>query len=604
MIDELIQYYQRELSFLRNSAGAFADAHPKIASRLRLTREAVEDPHIGRLIESVAFMNARLRHKIDDEFPELSDALLLTLYPHLIQPVPSFFVAHLEPSPELDKPALVPRGTMIATEPVNGEPCRYRLCYDTVMLPLRLTAAAMGGLPLDAPALGLHQAKGVLRLSLAGNTPEVAIADIGLDTLRLFIRSDARRAQILVEQLGVNLLGIGVGTGPEDRSAVLLPPTALRLMGLDPDELLLPQSDVSSLAYAAVQEHFSYPQKHLFFEVSGLAARTLNMAGGKLDLFFYFDKLSPELERVVRAEDFDLFATPALNLFEMDAEPIMLDHTQIEYRIIPDARREDAIEVHSVREVLLQDATGQRRPAPPLYSIDRPTGRMGRFFHATARRSSFGPGGGDDMFLSVADLDGALIADETTVASCNILATNRDLPARLPFGGGRPSLALGDQIPGVAGVSALTKPTPTRRPARRRAAVWKLVGQLSLNHLSLAGGKLGAQALREVLALYDLTDTPESAHLRERLVGVTASPGVARMRLKGHTALCAGVDVTLEIDDDRLSGSGSFLMCAVLERFLATACALNSFVRLSAKLRREPGMWKTWTPRVGDRELV
>ncbi len=604
MIDDLIQYYQRELSFLRNSAGAFADAHPKIASRLRLTREAVEDPHIGRLIESVAFMNARLRHKIEDEFPELSDALLLTLYPHLIQPVPSFFVAHLEPSPELDKPTLVPKGTMIATEPVSGEPCRYRLCYDTTLLPLKLSAAAMGGLPLDAPALGLNQAKGVLRLSLTGNTPEVEIANIGLDTLRLFIRSDARRAQILVEQLGVNLLGIGIGTGPEDRGAVLLPPTALRLMGFDPGELLLPQSEVSSLAYAAVQEHFSYPQKHMFFEVSGLAARTLNLGGGKLDLFFYFDKLSPELERVVRADDFDLFAVPALNLFEMDAEPIMLDHTQIEYRIVPDARREDAIEVHSVREVLLQDATGQRRPAPPLYSIDRPTGRMGRFFHATARRSSFGPGGGDDVFLSVADLDGTLIGDETTVASASILATNRDLPARLPFGGGRPSLTLGDQIPGVAGVSAPTKPTPTRRPARRRAAVWKLVGQLSLNHLSLAGGKLGAAALREVLALYDLTDTPESAHLRERLVGVTASPGVARMRLKGHTALCAGVDVTLEIDDDRLSGSGSFLMCAVVERFLATACALNSFVRLSAKLRRESGLWKTWTPRVGDKELV
>ena len=143
MIDDLIQYYQRELSFLRDSAGSFAEAHPKIASRLRLTREAVEDPHIGRLIEAVAFMNARLRHKIDDEFPELSDALLLTLYPHLIQPVPSFFVAHLEPSPELDKPMLVPKGTIVTTEPVNGEACRYRLGWDTTLLPIRIAVAAM-----------------------------------------------------------------------------------------------------------------------------------------------------------------------------------------------------------------------------------------------------------------------------------------------------------------------------------------------------------------------------------------------------------------------------------------------------------------------------
>ena len=110
----------------------------------------------------------------------------------------------------------MPKGTIVTTEPVNGEACRYRLCWDTTLLPMRIAAAAMGGLPLDAPALGLAQAKGVLRLSLAATNPDVELATIGLDTLRLFIRADARRAQILIEQLGVNLLGIGVGTGPED----------------------------------------------------------------------------------------------------------------------------------------------------------------------------------------------------------------------------------------------------------------------------------------------------------------------------------------------------------------------------------------------------
>lgn len=604
MIDDLIEYYQRELTFLRESAGAFADAHPKIASRLRLTREAVEDPHIGRLIESVAFMNARLRHKLDDEFPEISDAMLMTLYPHLIQPVPSFFVARLEPSADLDKPLLVPRGTTLTTEPVDGEPCQYRLCHDTTLLPLKISAAAMGGQPLDAPSLGLSAARGVLRLSLATTKPEIAMSDLAIDSLRLFIKSDARRAQLLVEQLGVNLLGIGVGVASDDPRAVLLPPEALRLMGLADDEMLLPQTPVASLAYAGIQEHFSYPQKHLFFEISGLAARTLDMAGGKLDLFLYFDKISPELERVVRPDDFELFACPALNLFEMEAEPIQIDHGQIEYRIIPDARREDGIEIHSVLDVTLQDGSGQRTPAPSLYSIDRSSGRSGRFFHTAMRRSSFGPGGGDDVFLAVADLDGALLRDDATIANVRVLATNRDLPARLPFGGGRPSLTVGDVLPGLAGASALSKPTPTRRPARRRAAVWKLIGQLSLNHLSLVDGADGAKALREMLALYDLSEMPESAFLRDRLVGVTAAPGVARVRLRGHTAICAGTDVTLEIDDERLSGSGVFLLCSVLERFLGASCSINSFVRLSVRLRREAGVWKTWTPQIGDRALV
>ena len=604
MIDDLIEYYQRELTFLRSSAGAFAEAYPKIASRLRLTREAVEDPHIGRLIESVAFMNARLRHKIDDEFPELSDALLTTLYPHLIQPVPSFVVARLQGVPDLDKPVTVPRGTMLVTEAVDGEPCRFRLCWETTLLPLRLENAAMGGPPLDAPSLGITAAKGVLRLTLTTAKPEIDMAMLELDQLRLYIKSDARRAQILIEQFGANLLGIGVGSGPADPRAVLLPPTALRLMGIDGDEQLLPQTAVANLAYAALQEHFAYPQKHMFIEISGLAARTLDLAGAKLELFFYFDKLSPELERVVRADDFELFACPAINLFEMEAEPVQINHSSIEYRLIPDTRREQAIEVHSVAEVILQDATGTRTAAPPLYAIDRGSARLGRMFHAVTRRSSFGPGGGDDVFLSVADLDGRLLADDATVATARILVTNRDLPARLPFGGGRPALSIADPLVGLSAASALTKPTPTRRPARGRGAVWKLIGQLSLNHLSLAGGSRGAAALREVLALYDLGDTPETTHLRERLVGVSATPGVARLRLRGHTAICAGVDVLLEIDDERLSGSGAFLLCTVVERFLAASCALNSFVRVSARLRREAGLLKTWPPRVGDRPLI
>jgi type VI secretion system protein ImpG len=604
MIDDLIGYYQRELAFLREQAGAFAEAHPKIASRLRLNRETVEDPHVGRLIESVAFLNARLRHKLDDEFPELTDTLLLTLYPQLIQPLPSFFVARLQPDPALVAETTVPAGTVLLTEPVAGEPLRYRTCWPVRLLPLRIAGAGLGGLPLDAPALGLGQAKGVLRITLELTSPDADFGAMGLDRLRFYLRSDARRAQILLEQFGVNLLGIGVGAGPDDPRAVLLPPAALRLMGLGPDEMLLPQAANANGAYSAVQEHFAYPQKHLFLEVSGLAARTLTLDGDRLDLFFYLDRPSAELERVVRADDFELFATPALNLMPLVSEPIQLDGTRVDYRIVPDARREDALEVHSVAAVTIQRGTGEEVEAPPLHSLDRGTPRLGRFFHGLSRRSSFGGGGGDDLFVSIADLDGQLLADDNALVTVSLLAMNRDLPLRLPFGGGRPTLVLDKPMPGLSAVTVLTKPTPTRRPGRRRAAAWKLVGQLSINHLSMTGGDKGAAVLREMLALYDLSDTPESASLRERLVGVSAAPGVGRVRVGGHTALCSGTDLMLEVDDERLSGSGAFLLTAVLQRFLGSMCALNSFVRVSTRLRRETGVWKQWAPRVGDRDLL
>ena len=605
MIDDLIEYYQRELAFLRNSAGAFAEAHPKIASRLRVTRESLEDPHVGRLIESVALLNARLRHKIEDDYSELSDALIQTLYPHLTQPLPSLMITRIEPAPDLDKTAIVPAGTAFQTEPVDGEPCRYRLCHDVALQPLRIAAAAMSGPPFEAPMRGISGARGMLRLTLETLRPEIPLSALDLSRLRLFIRADARRAQILIEHLGVNLIGVAVGDGVADPRAVQLDPAAVRIVGLEETDLLLRgEDDAAPQPYALLQEHFAYPQKHLFFEIAGIDRRTIDCEGNRLELFLFFDQLSPELERMMRPDDFDLHAAAAINLFEMDAEPITLDHSAIEYRVIPSAQREDSIEVQSIREVVLQTASGDRTAAPSLYSLDRGAALLGAQFHAPARRASFSPGGGDDVFLTIADLSGALLADAETVVRTRILATNRDLPMRLPFGGGRPHLSLVGAINGVAGLSALTKPTPTRRPGRRRGAHWKLVGQLSLNYLSLVGGASGARALREALALYDTVETVESVHLRDRLVGVTAQPGVARVRVGGHAAMASGIDVVLEIDDERHSGSGMYLLCAVIERFLATAAALNSFVRVSARLQRDSAPWTTWAPRMGTRPLV
>jgi type VI secretion system protein ImpG len=608
MIDDLIAYYQRELDYLKRNAGAFAEAYPRYAARLKISRDAIEDPHVSRLIESVAFLNGRLRHKLDEDYSELSDALLLTLYPHLIQPLPSLMVVKLEAGADMAEAVTVPDGTTITTEPIDGVACRYRLCGDTRLLPLRLAEASMVGPPFEVPGAGMTggmgAVRGMLRLTFETTKPEVELAGLELDRLRLFIKSDGRRAQILLEQLGANLLGAAVATGPADPNAVALGPDCVRLLGLDESELLLPQPTTARKPYALLQEHFAYPQKHLFFEISGLDRRLLHAQGNRFDVFLFFDRLSSELERVVRADDFELHAAPALNLFPQEAEPIYLDHTSVEYRVVPSAQFEDAIEVHSVTGVTLQKASGERIDTPSLYSFERGSTELGAFFHATARRSSFSVGGGDDVFLTIADLKAQLLAEDTTVVETSVLATNRDLPTRLPFGGGRPYLEASGTINGLAGVTALTKPTPTRRPARGASAHWKLIGQLSLNYLTLVGNEMSGQALREVLAIYDTGNTPDSAYLRDRLIAVASAPGVARLRFKGHTAMCSGIDVTLEIDDERLSGSGAFLLCAVIERFLAGACALNSFVRVTARLQRETGIWKTWPPRIGDRPLI
>src|SRR4051794_33342842 len=99
MSDELLPYYNRELSYIRRLATQFATAHPKIAGRLRLGPDSSDDPHVERLIEAFAYLTARVRHKLDDDFPELTEALLGVLYPHYQAPVPSMAVVQFELDP-------------------------------------------------------------------------------------------------------------------------------------------------------------------------------------------------------------------------------------------------------------------------------------------------------------------------------------------------------------------------------------------------------------------------------------------------------------------------------------------------------------------------
>src|SRR5882757_6455652 len=125
MSDDLLLHYNRELLNIRRAAAVFAAENPRIAGRLRLSEDAVEDPHVGRLIEAFAYLTARVRQKLDDDFPELTGALLGILYPHFDKPIPSMSILQMEPKEDLAEPSAVPALTLLDTEAVDGERCRF-----------------------------------------------------------------------------------------------------------------------------------------------------------------------------------------------------------------------------------------------------------------------------------------------------------------------------------------------------------------------------------------------------------------------------------------------------------------------------------------------
>src|SRR6059058_2953359 len=97
MSETLFPYYERELIFIRQMAQEFARLYPAAAGRLLLEPNRSIDPHIERLIEAFALLTGRIQHKLDDEFPELTQGLLGVLYPHYLAPIPSMAIVQFEP---------------------------------------------------------------------------------------------------------------------------------------------------------------------------------------------------------------------------------------------------------------------------------------------------------------------------------------------------------------------------------------------------------------------------------------------------------------------------------------------------------------------------
>jgi type VI secretion system protein ImpG len=606
--ESLLPYYNRELRAIRRLAGEFAEAYPKVAARLRVTPEAVDDPYVERLLEGVAFLAARVQQRLDDELPEFSETLLEMLAPHLLAPVPSMTTLKIAPPPEAQGPTRVPRGLLVETEPVRGEPVRFSTCHEVTVWPLAVETLRLSGLPLAAPPNNRVQgAMACLRIGLRSTTPELSFAKMGLDRLRLHLRGVGAQAAQLHELLCTATIGIALADSPVDPKPTLLPPDCLKPAGFAPEEAALPWPNRSFAGYRLLTEWFAFPDKYLYLDLTGLEARTMLQESEKLDIFIYLDRAMPELERNLGPENVALGCTPAINLFPQRCEPIALDGTQSEWMVVPDIRRPAALEVYAVETVRESRPDGRRRAVLPFYRLGRTEqdeATTAEMNFVTFRRGATPPVTGTQTWIEVRDAQFEPAQPSEGVLTVEALCCNRDLPALLPFGAGQPRLRVAQGGAPVSAVDCISPPTPTLRPRLNDRGAWRLISHLALNHLSVTGGESGAAALREILRLHDLRDTAETRAAIGALVAVDTRPGVARLPGGRAGAFARGLDVTLTFDPQAWQAAGLYPLAQVMERFLALQVSVNAFSRTLVALRGRPGLAARFAPRSGTRTLL
>jgi type VI secretion system protein ImpG len=607
MADELLTYYEQELNFLRQMGAEFAAQYPKIAGRLLLEPNRCEDPHVERLIQAFALLAARIRHKLDDEFPELTEALLQVLYPHYLAPLPSFSIIQLVIDPDQGKLTggyNINQGELLLSRSVDGAPCRFRTCYPLTLWPLEVTAARFDTPDRLNPPPG---AAAVIRLELKC-LGGIKFSDLQLATLRFFLNAEGPLAYGLYELLFCNVCQVQVCSagGEKAPSRIVLPPGCLRPVGFASNEGLLPYTPRSFLGYRLLQEYFAYPEKFLFFDLCELKRAGSMGFGDKVELLIFLNRL-PRFEQPLNVDTFRLGCAPVINLFNQIAEPIRLDRAQSEYRVIPDVRRQNATEIYTIDSVT---SVSPYQPEPitfqPFYSFKHTAERERQqaFWYMTRRPSPRRGDAGTDVYLSLVDLNYRATLPSVETLTLHTTCTNRDLPGKLPFGregGSGGDFQLEHPAP-VSRIQCLKKPTETARAPLRRSAQWRLLSHLSLNYLSICEG--GREALQEILQLYDFWG---STPIQQQITGISdvrSRRVVARPPSMGWNGFCRGLEVTIEFDEEKYVGSGVFLFASVLERFLGLYSSLNSFSQLVATTKQREEPLKRWPPRAGDQILL
>jgi type VI secretion system protein ImpG len=615
MNETLFPYYERELLFIRQMAQEFAVKHPHASGRLLLESNRSADPHVERLLESFALIAGRVQQKLDDEFPEISAALLEALYPHYLAPIPSMGMLQFELDPvraQLPGGFSLARHSMLRTGPVDGVPCKYRTAYPVTLWPIQITGAVFQAAPFPRGLVPPTGAAAALRLQFESSGP-MKFAELEIERLRLYLDVDLHILPSLYELLFNHALQVVFRAGEAEtgRAPFVLPPSScLAAVGFEPLDSLLPYTPAARLGYRLLTELFVFPAKFWFVDLQGWERVRRGGWQRHCEVVIFFDRTVPILEKSIAVDSFRLGCTPVVNLFEQAAEPVPLSAMQIAHRMVPDATQPRGLEVYAVDKVKTTNpADNSTYEFRPFFSIHHPrrAGERSQLYWYTSRSTSLAEKDqGTFVDLHLVDLDfqpqipGASLEVATT-------CTNRDLPSELRALGTRVGFDLEAAAP-LASIRCLRPVTPTLRPQPRRGRLWHLISHLSLNYLSLAEEAKGREALQGILGLYDFSDPQAgqqqlAAVTREFMEGITHVGSrriIGRLARAGLSDFCRGLEVAIELDEDKFPGVGVFLFATVLERFLAMYVSSNSFVQLTAKRTGQPGAFKRWPPRPGD----
>ena len=531
MIDErLLAAYVAELEALRDHGRNFARAYPDIAGQLDIGPRRSRDPHVERVVESSAFLAARLRLMIENSATEIPMSVLATVAPSLLEPVPSMALLSIEGGSE---PTEIPRGT------------RFDYQIGTQALVCFSTTAAITAAPLELT---------IRRLEPTASHPDgISIELIGVPppNLTLSLGNNETTAAVLMDAFTDDLALIEF-SARAGGALTPLPPDLLHVQGFDSDDAALPIRPATHPAHRILSEFMVFPEKFRFVSLPRLP-----LASGAR-LYFRFSR-RVRLPTPLPNDLISVNRVPAVNLWQAPATPFEITGRQLEYPARANALRYRTVECHSVEEVHLYGPDGGApERLDPVMSYGNLRGTAIRW---SVRRTISRMGG--DVLLSFHGLDYANMGSQRFLVAPTVLASNRDIASRIPVGAALvPVGGLGDW-----GCSVATAPTTYRPPLTDTTAMESLIAYLraGLTGLTRTGGE---DALKDYLYRF-----PGSEH-------ANWINGIDSLNLRSTAALRnghvhPGLSVVVGFDSARIHTTSQAMVARVLREVFESQRGLN-----------------------------
>ncbi len=589
--DRLRHYYERELEILRRDLRAFAQRNPEAATRLSINSDGrSDDAGVERMVQSTAILNARHSAKIDDDYPELSEALIERTFPQYLRPFPAYSVAQFDMTgvfESLTEAVRIERGTQLKT----GEGgCLFRTTYDVVLAPVEVARARYASTPTAPLSVKLpSDASGMLSVTLRSAKIGERLDAVAPASLRVYLAGQPSVVATLMDTLLLRTARAYV----EDSEGrwTRLPTIAVAPVGFGPHDWLATDAKEPGQAFGLLAEYFAYGERFHFVDIdlaSVCAAGRGEPAGDsqgepqsdQLTLHWVVTGVPPGSRAAqqlahLSADHLKLFCTPVVNLFERKNVSLKYDRQSGVWPIHAQAKNEAHTEVWSVDQVCTEQGNRLRSSAALMTRHVDDAHPLWTFIQRS------GPASLDAGPAAALRLDGAdgpaRTGPEFDALVADVTCTNGDLPHSLPFGASGGDMLLAAKKSSTQKVALLHAPTALVQLPRTNGALWRLVGYQTPHALRLT--QAGLPTLKQLFQQFAQLSPSQAQHI-DGITGLKHRSVMTLMARKPQPAMVRGIEVTLEIDEQRFVAHSVAVFARVMERFFAPYAPSNSFVQL------------------------